>query len=141
MKKLTIAVLASFITLSASAQTVTLTTPEALPARTALTTGDITEHRADLSKNPNDVPSAAITVRKLDGSGNTQAEFRCDVVGNAEMNLYLTQMETAVAGEPSGTTLAARAQRRNGRALKFLQTNAATLTTPCTQFGAGTLNP
>lgn len=42
----------------------------------------------------------------------------------AELNSYLGQMETAVAGEPAGTTLAARAQRRRMRMTKWIMDNA-----------------
>jgi hypothetical protein len=69
-------------------------------------------------------PGVTIDVLFLNSSGSTVQSQLVASTTPAELNSYLGQMETPVAGEPAGVTLAARAQRRRMRMTKWIVDNA-----------------
>lgn len=131
MKSLTLASLLLLFTGAAIAQTATLAAPETMPNRVSLIVGQVHEYRAD----PNDAATAnkvTVIIWKLDALGARADVVTVNLTTGAELSGFLAAVETPLAGEPTGTTLAVRSRRHNGRILNYVVKNCATFAAPCT---------
>jgi hypothetical protein len=130
--------------LSASAQIINMAAPETQPSLTGWkVTG---EHVLTPASGGNGI---GIEITKVTGTGSdtcsssSGCKYIAKFTTNAELLLYAVARESSVAGEDTGSSLAARERRRQTRLLNLVLTNCATLTVdPCpAQISSGTLNP
>jgi len=143
MKRLApaLAVAALFVAASSLAQSATLAVADQPPSRTNLVVGQVIEARAN-PDDPNSINVVMIELWKMTAAGSKADTLTVTISGNAEVNGYLGALETAVAGEPAGTTLAARYRRHNVRILKYLRDSCSTFTVACpAQMSTSTVVP